>query len=125
MNVKRYAACVVALATIAVPPLLAAPPTRCAPPRADVANMTAGVATRDAQTVDADRTMAAIDAMGGVGRAAPNAEAQAALDAITNLMAGRPDADSQAAAAMMRKYAASPGGTTPPPPKRVRIIAGC
>jgi hypothetical protein len=63
---------------------------------------------------DTAETIAAIEAMGGVGGAAPSAGAQRALDQLTSLMASRDDADSQAAAILMRKYAGGPAAAPTP-----------
>jgi|GEM_PF-5994690 len=124
MTPIRYAACVAGLAAIFAAPSLAAAPGECmvAQKAATAATPPAGKPFRP--SADTAHVMAEIDAMGGVGGAAPNAEAQAALDAITNLMAGRADADSQAAAAMMRKYA-SPPAPRPAAKKRMRTVPGC
>lgn len=120
MNPKLCAAYVAGLAMIVAVPSLAAPAIKCAVQKADAAIPAAS----DAPSVRAAQMMAEIDAMGGVGGAAPNAEAQAALDAITNLMAGRADADSQVAAAMMRKYA-SPGAARPTAKSGGRQVPSC
>ena len=71
---------------------------------------------------DTAEVAAAIDGLEFVGRAAPNAEAQRALDEITSLMASRGDADSQVAAALMRKHAggAATASVAPTRPSRCR-----
>lgn len=105
-----------ALAATLLTPAQSAPQT-CAPSKPHTA-----VSTDDSDTTDLDETMAAVDALEWVGGAAPSAEAQAALDAITNLFANRTDPGSRAAAAMMRKHAGSPGASTPAPAPTLR---GC
>jgi hypothetical protein len=93
--------------------LLTAPQS--APQTCEGSKPQATVPAEDSDTTDLAETMAAVDALEWAGGAAPNAEAQAALDAITNLIGSRSDPGSRAAAAMMRKYAGSPGGHTPAP----------
>lgn len=121
MIVRTCALIAVGLFTAAAAPAVAAGPQPCATQR----TATTAAEKPTATSADTTQVMAAIDAMGGVERAAPNAEAQAALDAITSLMAGRADPDSQAAAAMMRKYASAPGPMRTAPKKPARPARGC
>ena len=68
-----------------------------------------------AMSSDTAAVVAEVEALDFVGAAAPSAEAQRVLNQLMSLMASRDDADSQAAAALMKKYA---GGRAPAVPPR-------
>ena len=62
-------------------------------------------------SADSKEVLARIAGMGDRnGSAAPNAQAQAMLDMMASMFAGRGDAESQASARMMRQMGAKPGG---------------
>jgi anti-sigma factor RsiW len=61
-------------------------------------------------SADSRAVLGQFAAAGGAnGSAAPNAQAQALLNMMATMFAGRVDAESQAAAAMMRQTGAKPG----------------
>jgi hypothetical protein len=121
--VAVVAAALFALPTNAAPRGL--PADACATVGAGTSNAKRPGTTPRGLSADTAETMAAIDAMGGVGGAAPNADADAMLDMLTSLMGSRDDADSQAAAAMMRKQTGRSGTMSPDAQKRARAALGC
>jgi hypothetical protein len=118
MKTLTYALAAVALIAVsAAAPAAPAPKARmpsgaCAAMKTHMSEKPAAPAAGADRPLSADSkaVLGSIAAMGDKsGSAAPNAQAQAMLDMMASLFAGRGDAESQASARLMRQMGAKPG----------------